>query len=174
VTNNPSSTHYKRDSIDMTICPLETCHAEEICGWTYEAPFNIYNWPSWEQMKKDGIEFGDSVLRADQYAAVIDSQQKLIGFAQFFPLTGVTRLGLGLRPDLCGLGLGPAFTQLIVSEAVRRAPQNEIDLEVLAWNTRASRAYEQAGFHITDTYSRPTPYGFAECHCMVYKPSAAD
>lgn len=170
--NNQSSTHYNRDPIDMTICPLETCHAQEICGWTYEAPFDIYNFPSWEQMKKDGIEFGDSDLRAEQYAAVLDSQQGLIGFAQFFPLTGVTRLGLGLRPDLCGLGLGPAITRAVVSEAKRRTPTNEIDLEVLTWNTRAVRTYEHAGFHITDTYSRLTPTGYAECYCMVYEPSA--
>jgi len=171
MTNKQSSTHYKRDPIEMTICPFETSHAEEVCSWIYEAPYDIYNWPAWEQMKKDGIEFGDPVLRAAQYAAVLDSQQKLIGFAQFFPLTGVTRLGLGLRPDLCGNGLGPAFTRLIVSEARRRAPKNEIDLEVLAWNGRAARAYERAGFHITDTYSRKTPAGYAECHCMVYEPA---
>jgi ribosomal-protein-alanine N-acetyltransferase len=169
VTNKQSSIHYKRDPLDMTICSLETSHAEEICSWIYEAPYDIYNWPDWEKMKKDGIEFGDPVLRAAQYAAVLGGQQKLIGFAQFFPLTGVTRLGLGLRPDLCGHGLGPAFTRLIIAEAKRRAPQNEIDLEVLTWNTRAARAYERAGFYITDTYSRSTPTGFAECHCMVYE-----
>jgi RimJ/RimL family protein N-acetyltransferase len=168
MTNKQSSIHYKRDPLDMTIRSLESNHAEEICSWIYEAPYDIYNWPTWEQMKKDGIEFGDPVLRAAQYAAILNSQQELIGFAQFFPLARVTRLGLGLRPDLCGHGLGPAFTKLIVSEARRRTPQNEIDLEVLAWNTRAARAYERAGFRITDTYSRSTPTGFAECHCMVF------
>jgi ribosomal-protein-alanine N-acetyltransferase len=171
MTSYQSSTHYNRDGVDMTICPLETVHAQQLCSWRYEAPFDIYNWPAWEQMKKDEIEFGDSVLRAAQYVAVLDSQSKLIGFAQFFPMTGVTRLGLGLRPDLCGQGLGFAFTRLIVTEAKRRAPQNEIDLEVLTWNTRALRAYEQAGFQITDTYARSTPTGFAECHCMVYEPT---
>ncbi|WP_441912796.1 GNAT family N-acetyltransferase [Paenibacillus sp. MCAF9] len=173
MTSHQSSIHYNRDEGDMTICPLETVHAQQLCGWRYEAPFDVYNWPTWEQMKKDEIEFGDPVLRAAQYIAVLDAQSALIGFAQFFPLTGVTRLGLGLRPDLCGKGLGLAFTRLIVAEAIRRTPQNEIDLEVLTWNTRAMRVYEQAGFHITDTYARSTPTGFAECHCMVYEPAAA-
>ncbi|MGO4549023.1 GNAT family N-acetyltransferase [Paenibacillus sp. 2TAB23] len=168
MTNKQSSHHYNREILDMTIHPLEISHAMEICHWRYEAPFNCYNWPAWEQMKKDEIEFGDSVLRASQYAAVLDNQLELIGFAQFFPIAGVTRLGLGLRPDLCSRGLGPSFTKLIVSEAKRRTPHNEIDLEVIAWNTRAIRAYQQAGFQITDTYSRSTPAGFAECHCMVY------
>lgn len=173
MTSNQSSTYYNREAFDMTIHPLEVVHALEICGWSYEAPYDCYNWPSWEQMKKDGIEFGDPVLRASQYAAVLNNRLELIGFAQFFPITGVTRLGLGLRPDLCSRGLGSAFTGLIVSEAQRRTPQNEIDLEVLAWNKRAIRAYQQAGFQVTDTYSRSTAAGFAECHCMVFEPSSS-
>ncbi|WP_141503604.1 GNAT family N-acetyltransferase [Paenibacillus luteus] len=167
--NNQSSTHYNRNPLVMTICPLELHHTEEICSWSYQDRYAIYNWPSWAQMQKDGIEFGDSVLRAAQYAAVIDDQHRLIGYAQFFPITGVTRLGLGLRPDLCGRGLGPTFIRLIAAEALRRKPENEIDLEVLAWNVRAVRAYEHAGFKITDTYTRSTPQGDYECYCMVYE-----
>ncbi|MDQ0063891.1 RimJ/RimL family protein N-acetyltransferase [Paenibacillus harenae] len=164
------STYYKRNPIQMTIRPLEIQHAAEICDWVYEPPYDIYRWPSWEHMQKDEIEFGDPVLRALQYIAIVDDSSALIGFAQLFPMTGVTRLGLGLRPDLCSLGLGPAFSRLVALEARRREPQHEIDLEVLAWNTRAVRAYERGGFRITDTYARPSQSGYAECHCMVFEP----
>lgn len=165
-----SSPYYKRESIAMTIHPLEIEHAENICKWSYEAPFDIYNWPSWEKMKRDGTEFGDSVLRAAQYVAVLGNQLELIGYAQFFPIAGVTRLGLGLRPDLCSQGLGPAFAHCIALEARRREPEHEIDLEVLVWNKRAIRAYEQAGFCITDTYVITKQEGVSECHCMVFEP----
>src|SRR4029453_5784408 len=74
-TYTKKTNYYKRDPLEMTICQLESSHAEEICSWIYEAPYDIYNWPSWEQMKKDGIEFGDPVLRAAQYAAVLDNEQ---------------------------------------------------------------------------------------------------
>ncbi|MBD2871636.1 GNAT family N-acetyltransferase [Paenibacillus arenilitoris] len=157
----------------MTIRPLEIGHARDICGWTYEAPFDVFNWPSWEHMQKDGIEFGDPVLREEQYAAVLGDSRELIGYAQFFPIAGVTRLGFGLRPDLCGGGLGPAFVRVIALEASERTPGNEIDLEVLAWNTRAIRAYERAGFRIADSYARPTPSGYADFHCMVFDPASA-
>jgi len=56
----------------------------------------------------------------------------------------------------------------IVKEARRRAPHDEIDLEVLTWNDRAIRTYEKAGFERTDTYRRMTPSGMAQFHCMVY------
>lgn len=170
MNNLNHSSHYKRYPIQMTICPLEIQHAVEICNWIYEPPYDVYHWPTWEQMQKDEIEFGDPVLRAQQYIAIVDDSSRLIGFAQLFPMTGVTRLGLGLHPDLCSRGLGPSFAKLIALEARRRMPQHEIDLEVLAWNTRAVRAYGQAGFRITDTYARPSQNGYAECHCMVFEP----
>lgn len=168
MTNFANEVHYKPSLEDMTIQPLEIKHGRQICEWQYEPPYDLYRWPAWDAMQKDEIEFGDPVLRRMQYAAVVNRDRELIGFAQFFPIVGVTRLGLGLHPALCGRGIGPDFMRLLVLEALRRAPQNSIDLEVLTWNTRAIRAYERAGFAIDDTYVRPTPEGPAEFHCMVY------
>ncbi|WP_314799918.1 GNAT family N-acetyltransferase [Paenibacillus roseipurpureus] len=121
-------------------------------------------------MVRDQSEFADLELRDAQYRGVIDADGTLTGFVQFFPIVGVTRLGLGLRPELCGSsgGLGSRFVQLLVAEAQRQAPHQEIDLEVLVWNERAIRAYQRAGFAITDTYEKWTPTGTAEFHCMVY------
>ena len=154
----------------MRIVPLTERHAEELCEWRYPPPFDLFNWPAWPDMVEQAIEFGDPRLRESQFAAVVNGRDELIGFAQFFPLRGVTRLGIGMRPDLCGMGAGAAFARLIAEEARRRAPDDEIDLEALTWNTRAIRAYEKAGFVIDDTYWRPTPTGFAEFHCMVCRP----
>lgn len=121
-------------------------------------------------MLQDQAEFADPQIRAEQYRAVLDEDGLLSGFVQFFPIVGVTRLGLGLRPDLCGKGsgIGTQFVQLLVQEAQRRMPQQEIDLEVLVWNKRAIQTYERAGFTITDTYDKRTPTGIAAFHCMVY------
>ncbi|MWC30735.1 GNAT family N-acetyltransferase [Paenibacillus sp. MMS18-CY102] len=148
-------------------------HAQELCRWRYESPFDLYGWSDWDRMAAEGLEFGDDAIRIAQYAAALDEQGTMIGFAQFFPLLGVTRLGLGLRPDLCGFGLGPAFARSAAEEARKRAPHDEIDLEVLAWNTRAIRAYAKAGFAVTDTYERQTPAGPATFYCMVYEEGSA-
>lgn len=157
-----------------SIVPMNEHQATEICAWYYEPPYNIYGWLSWEQMEALEIEFGSRELRRKQYAAVVDNQQNLCGFAQYFPMAGVTRLGLGMRPDLCGKGRGPAFVRAIAEEARRRKPEDEIDLEVLTWNERAIKAYRAAGFTITDTYERMTPDGMQPFYCMVYHPSVYD
>lgn len=152
--------------------PLEPDYAAQLCDWVYAPPYERFNWPEWEVMQKDEIEFGDPVLRVQQYGAVLDERQALIGYVQFFPIGNVTRLGLGLRPDLCGLGLGPSIVRSMAAEAMKRMPGNEIDLEVLIWNERAIRAYEKAGFRITDTYFRPSLTGGDPelFHCMVFEP----
>ncbi|MEK3884869.1 GNAT family N-acetyltransferase [Paenibacillus sp. PL2-23] len=154
----------------MTIEPLSELHAAELCRWRYEAPYDVYNWPDWTDMKKDGIEFGDPVLRVQQYRSVLDPSGELVGYAQLFPLGDVVRLGLGLRPGLCGRGLGERLVRTIAQEALRSSHGAQIDLEVFVWNSRAIRAYEKAGFRIEDTYMRPVKGAEQECHCMVYYP----
>lgn len=121
-------------------------------------------------MLREQTEFADPHIRAEQYRAVVDASGELSGFVQFFPIVGVTRLGLGLHPDLCGKGsgIGVQFVQLLTREALRHAHGQEIDLEVLVWNERAIRTYERAGFTITDTYEKQTPTGMSNFHCMVY------
>jgi ribosomal-protein-alanine N-acetyltransferase len=150
------------------IVPLTEEHGRQICTWSYPPPYHIYNWPIWEHMVKEDLQFANPALRIEQFAAVINEQEQLCGFAQFFPIVGVTRLGLGLRPDLVGQGLGSKLAALLVQEAKRRTPDHVIDLEVLTWNVRAQRSYRESGFTHTDTYIRMTPNGFAAFYCMVY------
>lgn len=152
------------------IVPMEEAHGEVICTWRYDSPYDIYSWLPWNQMKALDVEFGNPAIRAEQYVSVLNEAGDLAGFAQYFPMEGVTRLGIGMKPDLCGQGLGKRFVSVIVEEARRRKPDNQIDLEVLTWNTRAIRAYQKAGFVITDLYEKMTPGGVSKpFYCMVYK-----
>jgi ribosomal-protein-alanine N-acetyltransferase len=150
------------------ITPMTEEHGRIICTWKYPSPYDVYNSPSWEHMIQEEQDYADAQIRAEQFGAVVDAKGQLSGFVQYFPIVGVTRLGLGLRPDLCGGGLGTAFVQFLVAEAKKRAPHHEIDLEVPTWNERAQRSYLKAGFELTDTYERMTPHGMATFHCMVY------
>ncbi|MGN7416503.1 GNAT family N-acetyltransferase [Paenibacillus sp. SAF-068] len=159
----------KEAPVTFHVVPMQEEHAELICSWQYDPPYNIYSWLPWEQMKALEVEFGDAQLRQEQYAIVLDQNDRISGFAQYFPLQGVTRIGLGMHPELCGQGQGTAFVTAIVQEAIRRNPTNEIDLEVLTWNTRAIQVYLKSGFVTQDTYERQTPSGLMPFHCMVYE-----
>lgn len=142
---------------------------QAISHWRYPPPYDLYRWPLWETMVKQGIEFGDPQIRLAQYLAVHDHHSdELVGYIQFFPMGQTIRLGMGLRPDCCDRGWGSTLTTLAVEEAGRRLPGAEIDLEVEQWNKRAIRAYEKAGFVITDEYDRPSIQGLVPVFCMVW------
>lgn len=155
----------------FSIIPMSEADAITISQWRYDAPYTMYNWDSWHLMVRNQYEIANPIIREQQYRSVICEQLGLCGFAQFFPMLGVTRLGLGLRPDLCDQGLGAAFVSAIAKAALIHAPQCELDLEVITHNVRAIKAYIKAGFSITDTYERMTAYGIQKFHCMVYEQS---
>jgi len=138
----------------------------EICTWCYPEPYHIYNWPSWEQLQQEEIEFGDDQIRSQQYLSIYNHANSLIGFTQFFPLSNTIRLGIFLAPKHCDRGLGAMVTRLAIQEARARYPQHELDLEVETWNVRAVKVYEKVGFQITDTYVLPRGSSYKEVHCM--------
>jgi ribosomal-protein-alanine N-acetyltransferase len=139
-----------------------------ICEWRYPAPYDLYRWPPWETMVKQGREFGDEHIRQTQYMSVGGEQGQLVGYVQFFEMERTLRLGMGLRPDCCDLGWGATLTGLAVQEACRRQPAAEVDLEVEKWNKRAIKVYEKAGFVLTDEYERRASHGIVDVICMVW------
>jgi ribosomal-protein-alanine N-acetyltransferase len=164
-------------TVTFQVVKLTELQCKEICTWIYSVPYEIYNWPSWAIMVAEGLQFGDPEIREAQYAAVVqvkEGEAELIGYAQYFPMQDVTRLGIGLRPDLCDQGLGSLFIQAIINEAHVRNPNHEIDLEVHTWNERAQKTYEKVGFVKTDEYERMTPTGVGLFYCMVYRPNSLD
>ncbi|BBI30793.1 GNAT family N-acetyltransferase [Cohnella abietis] len=154
--------HFKLDSMTEEDSRL-------ICDWRYPEPYNLYRWPPWETMLKQNLEFGDDEIRRKQYLAVRDEHHSLIGYIQLFPMDRTLRIGMGLRPDCCDQGWGPALARLAVEEACRREPEAEIDLEVEQWNKRAIRVYEKIGFIITDGYDRRASHGYVSVFCMVWQ-----
>jgi ribosomal-protein-alanine N-acetyltransferase len=145
---------------------------QAVCDWRYPPPYERYRWPSWETMVEHKREFGDPEIRKRQYKAVRNEQNELIGYVQFFPLDRTVRVGLGLKPDCCDKGYGPAVIRKAVEEARLRQPAAEIDLEVEQWNRRAIRAYQKAGFVVTDQYERKATHGTVFVFCMVWQPQS--
>jgi ribosomal-protein-alanine N-acetyltransferase len=126
-----------------TFTPMTQGQAEEIAGWHYPGEYAFYD--------ADFIPAGmgellDPAQRGDQYHAARNADGELEGFAQLEPVAGgATEIGLGLRPDLTGRGLGQAFTRAVIDLA-RLQAAGRITLAVAAFNARAIRVYERCGF----------------------------
>lgn len=134
--------------------PLTQADAEAIAGWHYPEPYSFYDWTADED---DLAELLDPAGRGGMYAAVDDPHGELIGFFSFKPKeAGRIEIGLGLRPDHTGRGLGLAFVEAGLDDLRPRLEPRDFSLAVAAFNRRAITVYERAGFSEVRRYSHHT------------------
>lgn len=134
-------------------------HAKRICSWRYDGPYAVYNSFSWDEIRARGWAMSDEDKRKSEFYAILDEKAELCGFFRFYRQNGELLLGLGVRPDLCGLGYGRRIMGLILREFFFRYPDRDLELEVRSFNRRAASCYLEAGFEETVRYRKKTPLG---------------
>ncbi len=83
--------------------PMGDGETWEISGWPYEPPYDFYDWTS---DPDDLEELLDPERRKDAYFSAFDERGALVGFFLFEARGQTVDVGLGMRPDLTGAGLG--------------------------------------------------------------------
>jgi len=137
--------------------PLTQADAEAISGWHYPEPYSFYDWSA---DVDDLGELLDPVLRGDAYVAVDDAEGELIGHFSFkAKAPGTIEIGLGLRPDRTGRGLGASFVEAALEHGRSAYGAERFTLAVASFNRRAITVYERAGFVATRTYQHRTNGG---------------
>lgn len=84
----------------------------------------------------------------------IDGVNERVGIFTFIQRGGVIEIGLAMRPDLTGRGLGLSFVAAGLDFARDRYAPTRFTLDVATFNVRAQRVYERAGFRPLDTFTR--------------------
>ncbi len=152
--------------MQFTFTPMTAEDAREIITWRYEEPYSIYNWEE-EDVPAEMLD------RRSPHYAVRDEQGKLIGFFTYGSSAYVwdggephlysegktITIGLGMRPDLTGRGLGLAFVEAGLDFAREQFAPERFRLYVLSFNERAIRVYERAGFERAGVYVQHNPAG---------------
>jgi aminoglycoside 6'-N-acetyltransferase/ribosomal-protein-alanine N-acetyltransferase len=123
------------------IAPLAPEDAARLDGWHYDPPYDFYNGED------------EPVLNPERFFVVRDGDE-IVGFYYFDERGDTVEIGLGLRPDLTGKGLGLEFFLDCVAFAHGRFPARRVTLNVAAFNTRAIMVYERAGFRRTGEHVR--------------------
>ncbi len=134
--------------------PMGDGEAREISGWRYEPPYDFYDWTS---DPDDLEELLDPERRKDAYFSAFDERGALVGFFQFEVRGQTVDVGLGMRPDLTGAGLG--YLLAGVEFAREHYSPARFTLSVATFNGRAIRVYERAGFRSETVYLHQTNGG---------------
>jgi ribosomal-protein-alanine N-acetyltransferase len=123
------------------ITPLRPEDAALLDGWRYDPPYDFYNGED------------EPVLNPERFFVVRDGDE-IVGFYYFDEREDAVEIGLGLRPDLTGRGLGLEFFLEGVAFAHGRFPGRRVMLNVAAFNERAIAVYERAKFRRTGEHVR--------------------
>jgi [ribosomal protein S18]-alanine N-acetyltransferase len=113
-----------------------------VATWRYPGPYDFY----------DGDP--EPVLNPERFFEARDQRGNAIGFYYFEEKPPNLAYGLGLRPDLTGQGLGLQFFLAGLAFAHERYRPERVHLHVAAFNERARRVYERAGFRIVSSHVR--------------------
>jgi ribosomal-protein-alanine N-acetyltransferase len=134
--------------------PMSQSEAETIARWHYPEPYSFYDWSA---EPSDLAELLDPTARGGAYFAVHDEIEELAGYFSFKARDpGTLVIGLGLRPDRTGRGLGEAFVRAGLDYAERRFAPKTFVLAVARFNRRAITVYVRSGFVATRVYMHET------------------
>ena len=135
---------------------MEDSEAVEISGWHYEPPYGFYDATS---DVDDLQELLDAKRRKGAYFSAFDERGVLVGFFQFESDGTMVDVGLGMRPDLTGHGLGIGYLLAGLEFARKRFSPEGFTLSVATFNERAILVYERAGFRRGSEYTHHTNGG---------------
>ena len=150
--------------------PMNEADACTIKTWRYEGPYAVYN------IDDDPNSLAELLDRRSPYYAVRNERDELISFfvlgtsAQvgnvdtpgLYSENSTITIGLGMRPDLTGKGLGLALVNAGLDFAREQFRPDYFRLFVLAFNERAIRVYERAGFQRVRVFVQRNIHGERE------------
>ena len=140
----------------LRIASMSQADAAVIADWRYQGPYAFYDWRA---DANDLAELLAPELRGDRYFSAHDENGELVGFFSFQLAGEVLVVGLGLRPDLTGRGLGLGYLESGLAYARDRYEPRRFRLSVASFNSRAISVYERAGFLVTRSYEHETNGG---------------
>ena len=128
--------------MELTIVQASHDVHRELAAWRYPPPYDFY----------DGDV--DPLTNPERFFGAFDDAGELVGFYYFEEKPPDLDYGLGLRPDLVGEGLGLEFFRLGLEYAHERYRPRRVYLHVAAFNERARKVYERAGFEVVSRHVR--------------------
>jgi [ribosomal protein S18]-alanine N-acetyltransferase len=135
----------------LHVRPLERRDAEAVGSWRYQGPWSVY----------DPRPGDDPLSAVAGYDAVVDDAGSLVGFVcvgqearvpGLAEADGIIDIGVGMRPDLVGRGLGRHFGAVVLDHVRGRCGDRPLRAVVQGWNERSLRLARGLGFRDAGTH----------------------
>jgi ribosomal protein S18 acetylase RimI-like enzyme len=143
-------------------------HSKEICDWKYDGEYSIYNLPAWDKVCNDNWAITVEEKRKKEFYAIVDDYNNLCAYLRLQNKIQYVVFGIGLKPSLCGQGLGNTLMEIAKQQCATQYPNRRIALEVRSFNKRAIECYKKAAFTVKEIYKKETPLGSDEFVRMKY------
>ncbi|WLR47334.1 GNAT family N-acetyltransferase [Halobacillus litoralis] len=133
--------------------PIKMEDVRQIDSWNYDGFVEkVVMKPYFDSYKQTGELKGPG--GCEGYAAFLD--EAVVGLFEYHVNGGIMEIGLALRPDLIGKGLGATYVKQGISFGIHHYDQdmNEVRLEVDEQNKAAIRVYEKIGFKTVEQKDR--------------------
>ena len=143
--------------MSFTFRPLDENSAKEIITWHYDAPHDIYDLASPDP--EGTIQYLLDPKNA--FYGIFGQTGELEAFCSFGPDGQVSGgdyripaldIGLGVRPDLTGLGNGYRYVSAAIDFANQTYSPDRLRVTIAAFNHRAQRVWEKAGFQVVQNF----------------------
>ncbi|MEO0759490.1 MAG: GNAT family N-acetyltransferase [Cyanobacteria bacterium J06648_16] len=142
--------------MELIFKPLEQKEAIVVLGWQYPSPYDRYNFVrgnfSEDDLKKALIDLTNP---ENAFFSIFGKRNTLEGVCSFGPDGQVPGgdyskkaldIGMGLRPDLTGKGLGQQYAAAVVKFGISRYRPQQLRVTIAAFNRRAQTVWQRLGF----------------------------
>lgn len=120
-------------------------YAKQIIAWNYLDEYAVYNLPAYDECVEKNYGIVNPNKRDNYIVYILDGEVVFYVNTKLMDNDKVY-VGVGLKPEYCGLGLSSYFLTESNKDIRKKYPDNILYLEVRSWNTRAIRAYEKIGY----------------------------
>jgi len=145
--------------LQISYRPADEKSARKFVQWQYEPPYDIYNCPP--EQEEEAIQY--NMDPENNVYAMFNQDNKLIGYCSYGDDALVPGgdyseesldIGLMLKPELTGQGMGSAFAREVISNGLAQYAPKTLRVTIAAFNKRAIRTWEKNGFQRKQTFKR--------------------
>ena len=143
----------------FNISPMTEHDAQEYVSWRYEAPYDIYNIILDADETRQYLKF--CIDPVNKMYSIRDDFGEVVGFCVFGADAQINGgdygqddldVGMGVRPDHTGKGLGAVFAEAVIQFAKAKHSPEALRVTILDYNKRAQKVWERLGFKKTQEF----------------------